>query len=130
MTDFQKVLSWVKTHFKTDVKLSNSTVYVGGETNTIFIHHNYNLEKNGLISLLHEVGHVMQPTVDDEKFGPNRYKVIDDLDHPKKFQMLQFMNEVDAWNRGEELIRILDLNVDMKRWNKEKEESLLTYYVD
>lgn len=129
MTDFQKVSSWVKTHFKTDVKLSNSTVYVGGETNTIFIHYNYNLEKNGLISLLHEVGHVMQPSVDDEMFGPNRYKVIDDLDNPKQFQMLQFMNEVDAWNRGEELIRILDLNVDMKRWNKEKEESLLTYYV-
>lgn len=129
MTDFQKVSSWVKTHFKTDVKLSNSTVYVGGETNTIFIHHNYNLEKNGLISLLHEVGHVMQPSVDDKMFGPNRYKVIDDLDNPKQFQMLQFMNEVDAWNRGEELIQILDLNVDMKRWNKEKEESLLTYYV-
>ena len=93
---------------------------------SICILHNYNLEKNGLIALLHEAGHVLQ---NDETWGPNHYKNIDDMEKPKEYNMYQFINELDAWNRGEELIELLDLNVDSKRFHKQREEALLTYYV-
>ena len=93
---------------------------------SICIHHNYNLEKNGLIALLHEAGHVLQ---NDETWGPNHYKNIDDMEKPKEYNMYQFMNELDAWNRGEELIKLLDLNVDTKRFHQQREEALLTYFV-
>jgi hypothetical protein len=43
--------------------------------------------------------------------------------------MLQFLNEVDAWDRGESIALELNIQLDKKRWTKEKEEALLTYYV-
>ena len=51
MTNFQKVSQWLKDNCDVDVKLGQTTAYIGGSTRTIFIHHNYNLEKNGLISI-------------------------------------------------------------------------------
>jgi hypothetical protein len=129
MTDFQKVSKWLKENCDVDVKLGQTTSYIGGSVRTIFIHHNYNLEKNGLIALLHEAGHAIQPSEDEDIFGPSRYKVVDDLEHPKEFKMLQFLNEVDAWDRGESIALELNIQLDKKRWTKEKEEALLTYYV-
>ena len=40
-----------------------------------------------------------------------------------------FLNEVDAWDRGESIALELNIQLDKKRWTKEKEEALLTYYV-
>jgi hypothetical protein len=54
---------------------------------------------------------------------------VDDMEKPKEYNMYQFINELDAWNRGEELIELLDLNVDSKRFHKQREEALLTYYI-
>ena len=59
MTDFQKVSQWLKENCDVDVKFGQTTSYIGGSVRTIFIHHNYNLEKNGLIALLHEAGHAI-----------------------------------------------------------------------
>lgn len=129
MTNFERVSNWVKDNYDVDVQFGQVTAFLGHRTKKIFIHHNYNLEKNGLIALLHEVGHAMQPSEDEDVFGPNRYKTIDDLEKPKKYKMLQFMNEVDAWDRGEALALELGIQLDMKRWTKEKEEALETYYV-
>ena len=57
---FQKVVEFLKS---LDVKVMIDSVtyyreYKGGKS--ICIHQNYNLEKNGLIALLHEAGHVLQ----------------------------------------------------------------------
>jgi hypothetical protein len=93
---------------------------------SICIHHNYNLEKNGLIALLHEAGHVLQS---DETWGPNHYKNIDDMEKPKEYNMYQFINELDAWNRGWEIQKSLNLNVDKNQYQKQQREALLTYYV-
>ena len=123
---FQKVVDFLKL-YDVNVMIDSATYYIQTEDEkTICIHHNYNLEKNGLIALLHEAGHVLQ---NDDVYGPNHYKRIDDMEKPKEFNMYQFLNEVDAWRRGEELIEVLDLEVEPKRWYEQKEEALLTYYV-
>ena len=123
--NFQKVVDYLKTR-GIYVQLSASTNFFGGGVNLINIHHNYNLEKNGLFALLHEVGHSLQNT---EVYGPNHYKRIDDDDQPTKFNMYRFINEVDAWNRGERLAEELGIQIDKKEFSKSKEEALLTYYV-
>jgi hypothetical protein len=124
--NFQKVVDYLKDNCDVDVKLGGTTAYLGMGLRRIFIHHNHNLEKNGLYALLHEAGHVLQ---DDTQFGPNHYKRIDDTEQPKKYNMYQFMNEVNAWDNGYDLALELGIKIDKKSWGKLKEESLLTYYV-
>jgi len=43
--------------------------------------------------------------------------------------MHRFMNEVDAWDKGERLAEELGIQLDTKAFFKSKEEALLTYYV-
>ena len=124
--DFQKVVDFLKS-YDVNVMIDCVTYYIKtDDEQSICIHHNYDLEKNGLITLLHEAGHVLQNNVGGVY---EHYKTVDDMDNPKEFNMYQFINELDAWNRGEELIELLDLNVDSKRFHKQREEALLTYYV-
>jgi hypothetical protein len=125
-TDFQKVVDFLKS-YDVNVMIDSVSCYIKtDDEQTICIHHNYNLEKNGLITLLHEAGHVLQS---NDNGVCNHYKNVDDMENPTKYNMYQFMNELDAWNRGEELIEMLGLNVDSKRFHKQREEALLTYYV-
>src|SRR6056300_940141 len=125
-TDFQKVVDFLKL-YDVNVMIDCVSCYIKtDDEQTICIHHNYNLEKNGLITLLHEVGHVLQ---DNQKWGPNHYKNIDDMENPKEYNMYQFMNEVDAWNRGLEVAKQLNIPIDRERWGKQQREALLTYYV-
>lgn len=124
--DFQKVVDFLKS-YNVNVMIDCVTYYIKTEDEqSICIHHNYNLEKNGLITLLHEAGHVLQ---NNDNGVWNHYKDIDDMEKPKEYNMYQFMNELDAWNRGEELIELLNLNVNPKRYHKQREEALLTYFV-
>jgi len=124
--DFQKVVDFLKS-YNVNVMIDCVTYYIKTEDEqSICIHHNYDLEKNGLIALLHEAGHVLQS---NDNGVWNHYKDIDDMEKPKEYNMYQFMNELDAWNRGEELIELLDLNVNPKRYHKQREEALLSYYV-
>jgi hypothetical protein len=123
-TNFQKVVDYLKGR-GIYVQISTSTNFFGGGVNLINIHHRYNLEKNGLFALLHEAGHSLQNT---NEFGPNHYKRIDDEEQPTKFNMYRFMNEVDAWDRGERLAKKLGIQLDNKEFSKSKEEALLTYY--
>ena len=124
--DFQKVVDFLKS-YDVNVMIDSVTYYIKTEDEqSICIHHNYDLEKNGLIALLHEAGHVLQS---NNNGVWNHYKDIDDMEKPKEYNMYQFMNELDAWNRGEELIELSDLNVDSKRYHKQREEALLTYYI-
>jgi hypothetical protein len=124
--NFQKVVDYL-TDFQVEVIIDSVTCYIKtDDEQTICIHHNYNLEKNGLIVLLHEAGHVLQ---DDSEYGPNHYKRVDDMEKPKEYNMYQFMNEVDAWNRGLWLAQELGIEIDKKRWNSQMEEALLTYYI-
>ena len=122
--DFQKVVDYLKER-GIYVQLSTSTNFFGGGVNLINIHHRYNLEKNGLFALLHEAGHSLQNT---EVYGPNHYKRIDDEEQPTKFNMYRFMNEVNAWDRGERLAEELGIQLNKKDFVKSKEEALLTYY--
>jgi len=123
--DFQKIVDFLN-DLGIEVQLSQSTCFMGWDYKKIFIHHNYNLEKNGLYALLHEAGHVLQ---DDTLYGSNHYKKIDDDEQPKKYKMYQFMNEVNAWDNGYDLAFQLGIQLDEKGFHKSKEEALLTYYV-
>ena len=124
--DFQKVVDFLKS-YDVNVMIDSVSCYIKtDDEQSICIHHNYNLEKNGLITLLHEAGHVLQNNVGCVY---EHYKTVDDMEKPKEYNMYQFINELDAWNRGQELIELLDLNVDSKRFHKQREEALLTYYV-
>jgi hypothetical protein len=123
-TRFQKVANYIKRVKDVDVVLGSTTNY-NRATKVITIHFNHNLSKNGLYSLLHEVGHALQP---DGPIGVNRYMNIDDTIYPKQFSMHQFLNEVDAWNRGIKVAEELDIWVDPREFNKIKEKCLLTYY--
>ena len=123
--EFQKVVDYIKTKKGVDVKLGQITSYMGPFNRRIFIHHNYDLRNNGLIALLHEVGHVLQPPTN---VGVNSYKNIDIDVHPKEYEMGRFLNEVDAWERGYKLSEKLNLKINKNEWNNQKQEALLTYW--
>ena len=120
MTDFQKVSKYVKDDLGIDVKMGQITAFMGHKNKTIFIHHNHNLKKNGLYTLLHEVGHAYQNKYE------NYFKQIDEDKSPKKFNMYKFINEVNAWDKGLDIANKLGIKVDANEYNKVKEESLLT----
>jgi hypothetical protein len=124
-TKFQKVVDYINDLKGIEVSLSNSTCFMGHFNRQIFIHHNYDLNENGLFALLHECGHVLQPVTN---IGSNAYKNIDSDEHPKEFMMGQFLNELDAWNRGWEIAEKLNLKINVKKFEKEKELALLTYF--
>jgi hypothetical protein len=125
---FKKVTNYLNS-IGVGVKLGGSSFFVNHPTNpTIIISNRLNKEKNGLFILLHEAGHSLQPK---NNVGVNAYKNIDIDETPKRtkeFNMLMFMNEVDAWDRGEALAKKLDLKIDWKAFNKIKKECLLTYF--
>lgn len=123
--EFQKVVDWIGNLKGIEVSLSNSTCFMGHFNRQIFIHHNYDLNENGLFALLHECGHVLQPVTN---VGTNSYKNIDNDEHPKEFMMGQFLNELDAWNRGWDIAQNLKLKINVKQFEKEKEIALLTYF--
>jgi hypothetical protein len=121
--NFQKVVNFLKNQ-SISVELSNSTCYIGNSDNAkIYIHRRYNLNKNGLYALLHEAGHFLQP---HGKYSANHYKNVDDCEQPTKFNMYQFMNEVDAWDRGLNLANELGIFINKEEWGKEREIALLT----
>jgi hypothetical protein len=124
-TNFQKVVDWIGEKKGVDVVLGDCTHFMGHFTRKISIHHNYDLNNNGLFALLHECGHSLQPATN---IGCNAYKNIDTEDHPKEFMMGQFLNELDAWNRGWEIAKNLNLKINEKQFEKEKQLALLTYF--
>jgi hypothetical protein len=125
---FQRVINHLNS-IGISVKLGGSSFFVNHPTNpTIIISNRLNKEKNGLFILLHEAGHSLQPK---NNIGVNAYKNIDIDENPnktKEFNMLMFMNEIDAWDRGEELAKELNLEINWKSFNKIKKECLLTYF--
>jgi hypothetical protein len=123
--NFQKVVDYLQEHHDVDVKLGGTTVFLGMGLNRIFVHYAHNLEKNGLYSLLHEAGHALQPRTNT---GANYYKSIDEDKHPHKFTYHQFLNELDAWERGKKLAEKLGIDIDIKEYTKLKDESLITYF--
>lgn len=118
---FKKVSDYLKEKFEIDVLLGQITAFMGHKNKKIFIHHNHNLEKNGLYSLLHELGHVLQ----DEK--DNFFKTIDEDKQPNKFKSHRYQNEEDAWDKGLRFAKSFGIEVNMKDWFKVRKESLQTY---
>ncbi len=123
--NFQTVVNYISKEKGIRVELTDSTWFVGHNSKLICIHRSYNLEKNGLYALLHECGHALQPVTN---IGVNCYKNIDEEEKPKEFSMKRFINEVDAWDKGLELANKLGIEIDIKRFNKEKDLALLTYF--
>ena len=121
---FKQVSDFLMSELGISVELGNCSRFIRSQ-NKITIHQNYNLAKNGLYVLLHEAGHAFQP---ETHTGANRYKAIDDTRFPIKFAMYQFLNELDAWNKAIEIAATLKIKIDVRAFNKIKEESLLTYY--
>ena len=119
--EFNKVSNYLKNKFGIDVLLGQITAFMGSKNKKIFIHHNHNLEKNGLYALLHEVGHVLQNDKD------NYFKTIDEDKEPKKFKFYQYLNEIDAWKKGLLFANKLGISVNKQDWVKVQNESLLTY---
>ena len=118
---FQKVSNYLKEKFEIDVLLGQITAFMGHKNKKIFIHHNHNLEKNGLYSLLHELGHVLQNEKD------NFFKTIDEDKQPNKFKSHRYQNEEDAWDKGLRFAKSFGIEVNMKDWFKVRKESLQTY---
>ena len=118
---FKRVSDYLKEKFEIDVLLGQITAFMGHKNKKIFIHHNHNLEKNGLYSLLHELGHVLQ----DEK--DNFFKTIDEDKQPNKFKSHRYQNEEDAWDKGLRFAKSFRIQVNMKDWLKVRKESLQTY---
>ena len=118
---FNKVSNYLKEKFGINVLLGQMTAFMGHKNKKIFIHHNHNLEKNGLYSLLHEVGHVLQNDKD------NLFKTIDEDMYPRKFKFYQYINELNAWERGLLFANEFGIEVNIKDWVKIQKESLLTY---
>lgn len=127
MDRFKKVQSFLEKE-GVKVRISNMTNYIRSK-NLINIHYSYNKEKNGLYALLHEAGHYLQKQ--DITYNQNMYKdqLINNIDNDIKLSMFSFINELDAWDRGEQLAIDLDLEIDYIDFNKIKTEALLTYYL-
>jgi hypothetical protein len=123
--DFQSVCDYIKSKKGVIVKLGDITSFMGHFNRTIFIHHNYDLTRNGLYALLHEVGHSLQPPT---SVGSNSYKNIDEDENKKEFQMGRFLNEINAWDIGLSVANELNLTINKDELNKQKEEALLTYW--
>ena len=126
-SSFKKVVDYLKTHHDVTANLGSVTNYMKSKKE-ITIHFNYDLNRNGLYTLLHEAGHALQPNEVNDVEGVNRYKGIDDLEKPRKYAMYLFLNEKDAWDRGWDLAEQLNLNLDIKDYNRERDISLLTYF--
>ena len=124
--NFQKVVDYIYNEKGVTVELSDSTCFMGHDQKIIYIHRNYNLEKNGLYTLLHECGHALQPVTN---VGVNCYKNIDEDSRPKEFAMKRFINELDAWEKGLKIANELGIRIDLKKYEKEKDIALLTYFV-
>ena len=122
--NFQKVVDYIFDKKGITVELTQMTNFTGHFNRTINVHHNYDLNKNGLYALLHECGHALQPPT---HVGVNAYKNIDEDEHPKKFVLGRLMNEIDAWDKGLLIANELGIKIDMKAWEKEKETALITY---
>jgi len=118
---FKKVSDYLESEFGVNVLLGQITAFMGHKNKKIFIHHNHNLEKNGLYVLLHEVGHLLQNDED------NYFKTIDEDKEPKKFKYHQYLNEINAWEKGLIFANKLGIKVNMKDWIMVQNESLLTY---
>lgn len=121
---FQKVVDFIKEEKGVTVTLGPVTNY-HQSAKEITIHHNHNLEKNGLYALLHEAGHALQP---ETATGANLYKAIDDEEYPRQFAMYQFLNEKDAWDNGVMIAGHLGLEINARDFNKLREHCLLTYF--
>jgi hypothetical protein len=124
--NFQKVVDYIYSVKGVQVELSDSTCFLGHKNKTIYIHRAYNLEKNGLFALLHECGHALQPVTN---IGVNCYKNIDEDLKPREFAMKRFINELDAWDKGLQIASGLGIHIDIKKYEKEKDIALLTYFV-
>lgn len=127
MDRFKKVQNFLEKE-GVKVRISNMTNFIRSK-NLINIHYSYNKEKNGLYALLHEAGHYFQKQ--DITYNQNMYKdqLINNIDNDIKLSMFSFINELDAWDRGEQLAIDLDLEIDYIDFNKIKTEALLTYYL-
>lgn len=121
---FKQVSNFLMSELGISVELGTCSRFTRSQKK-IMINQNYNLAKNGLYVLLHEAGHAFQP---ETHTGANRYKAIDDTKFPIKFAMYQFFNELDAWNKAIEIAATLKIKIDVRAFNKIKEDSLLTYY--
>jgi len=125
MKPFEKVIDYIEKEKGTDVVLkSQSTCYIRS-INRIFLHHNFNMEKNGLVVLLHEVGHALQPNNHQAEVA---CKVEDGEATKKELCLAIWDTEVDAWERGKQLAKDLKLDVDWDRFYMKMEEGLQTYY--
>jgi hypothetical protein len=123
--DFQTVSDYIKLKKGVVVKLGDITSFMGHFNRKIFIHHNYDLTKNGLYALLHEVGHSLQPPT---SIGSNSYKNIDEDEHKREYEMGRLLNELDAWNIGLGVAKKLNITINKKEWDNQKDEALLTYW--
>jgi len=122
ISQFDKLCNWIKHVNDTDVLMGEGTSFMGHYVNRIIIHHNYNLEKNGLIALLHECGHALQPKTPT---GVNKYKLYEV--RSDKFKKGLYENEVDAWKRARDIAVDLHLNLDWVAFNREESASIKTY---
>lgn len=122
MTDFERLTIFLGEENGTEVRIGEMDSFVPS-LNRIFVNGSAEPDMQ-LIALIHEAGHSFQTEHD------NRYKKIDPDDNPRArntFVNLRYENEVNAWDRGENLAIELDLDVNWDLLTTERVEALKTY---
>ena len=119
--NFNIVSRFIKNKKGITVKLGEKTQFLGPYEREILIHHNYDLRQNGLFMLLFECGKSLQPQnplQQDLRKKPNVSQIRYEQD----------LSDLDAWNRGEEIIKELKLNVNISDYLNFKRAYLLKYF--
>lgn len=125
MNSVNKVIDFAKNELDVIVKLNAESTCNIRSQKVIFMHFNWNMEKNGICVLLHEIGHALQP---DEITCVEAIGKYEDGEISKEDVYRSVWNEeVDAWERGEQLAKELDLDIDWDRFNKMKRKGLNSY---
>lgn len=120
----KKVLNWCQTrHLEVRFEIIEDNSYRAGwfdDDRTIYIHRDHDPE-NQLFTLLHECGHWLI------KIHTLNYHLINFRESTPTGRINCLENELDAWKRGWELSEKLNLNLDPKKWQRTKTESVNSY---
>jgi len=122
---FKKVSDYIFRHRGIRVLLGTDTIFTGFFQREIIIHYNYDLEHNGLIVLLFEIGKSLQSTTNT---GINSYKLLDINSNYEKYQLGHFLKELNAWEIGWQLSKKLKLKINKKEWDAIKKNHLSHFF--
>jgi hypothetical protein len=101
--EFKKVVEYIQKTKGVTVLLGHDTLFNGHFSREIIIHHNFDLNGNGLYALLRGCGEVYQPPIT-----------------PFTTLYEKYIRELEAWERGLQIARELKLKIDESKYKEEQ----------